>query len=182
MIIVLLINIVIIMFLLYLCMSYLFFFFKPKTAYEMRISDWSSDVCPSDLEQQAIAHGLAAGQGELHRPDMAAECQQRSHHVARLHLPVGTLDQLARDQRCLAAVAALYQRAQVGGESDPALTVAFELADLGSMQRRCAGPGIDLRAQAHHAEIRQGDPFTPTDHGMGEIGRAACRARVGQYV
>jgi len=65
------------------------------------------------------------------------------------------------------AVAALYQRAQVGGESDPALTVAFELADLGSMQRRCAGPGIDLRAQAHHAEIRQGDPFTQTDHGMG---------------
>src|SRR3546814_10850423 len=27
-----------------------FFFFKQKTAYEMRISDWSSDVCPSDLD------------------------------------------------------------------------------------------------------------------------------------
>src|SRR3546814_3385792 len=27
----------------------LFFFFKQKTAYEMRISDWSSDVCSSDL-------------------------------------------------------------------------------------------------------------------------------------
>src|SRR3546814_12281383 len=27
----------------------LFFCFKQKTAYEMRISDWSSDVCPSDL-------------------------------------------------------------------------------------------------------------------------------------
>src|SRR3546814_2074508 len=41
----------------YLCcvVSYLFvclifvFFFKQKTAYEMRISDWSSDVCSSDL-------------------------------------------------------------------------------------------------------------------------------------
>src|SRR3546814_8127646 len=31
-----------------------FFFFKQKTAYEMRISDWSSDVCSSDL----IDHGL----------------------------------------------------------------------------------------------------------------------------
>src|SRR3546814_2843388 len=35
------------------CMSYVigfvFFFFKQKTAYEMRISDWSSDVCSSDL-------------------------------------------------------------------------------------------------------------------------------------
>src|SRR3546814_7348674 len=34
-------------------MSYLcfFVFFKQKTAYEMRISDWSSDVCSSDLER-----------------------------------------------------------------------------------------------------------------------------------
>src|SRR3546814_10805736 len=30
-----------------LCLS--LFFFKPKTAYDMRISDWSSDVCSSDL-------------------------------------------------------------------------------------------------------------------------------------
>src|SRR3546814_7830058 len=29
---------------------FLFFFFKQKTAYELRISDWSSDVCSSDLE------------------------------------------------------------------------------------------------------------------------------------
>src|SRR3546814_5078463 len=32
----------------YACL-FLFFFFKQKTAYEMRISDWSSDVCSSDL-------------------------------------------------------------------------------------------------------------------------------------
>src|SRR3546814_7617599 len=32
----------------WLC-CYVFFFFKQKTAYEMRISDWSSDVCSSDL-------------------------------------------------------------------------------------------------------------------------------------
>src|SRR3546814_5427390 len=30
-------------------MAYSFVFFKQKTAYEMRISDWSSDVCSSDL-------------------------------------------------------------------------------------------------------------------------------------
>src|SRR3546814_18310803 len=36
-------------------MCVLLFFFKQKTAYEMRISDWSSDVCSSDLEHfQAI--------------------------------------------------------------------------------------------------------------------------------
>src|SRR3546814_3784545 len=33
----------------FMCTWYSFFFFKQKTAYEMRISDWSSDVCSSDL-------------------------------------------------------------------------------------------------------------------------------------
>src|SRR3546814_20937445 len=33
-----------------LLMIMFFFFFKQKTAYEMRISDWSSDVCSSDLQ------------------------------------------------------------------------------------------------------------------------------------
>src|SRR3546814_9056522 len=33
---------------------FVFFFFKQKTAYEMRISDWSSDVCSSDLNARSI--------------------------------------------------------------------------------------------------------------------------------
>src|SRR3546814_10984085 len=36
-----------------------FFFFKQKTAYEMRISDWSSDVCSSDLTAVRAALDLA---------------------------------------------------------------------------------------------------------------------------
>src|SRR3546814_1685697 len=32
-------------------MAIIFFFFKQKTAYDMRISDWSSDVCSSDLHK-----------------------------------------------------------------------------------------------------------------------------------
>src|SRR3546814_12817141 len=36
--------------------SLLFFFFKQKTAYEMRISDWSSDVCSSDLLRISGGH------------------------------------------------------------------------------------------------------------------------------
>src|SRR3546814_9461217 len=43
-----------------------FFFFKQKTAYEMRISDWSSDVCSSDLAAQRFrAHDF--GHGVFHR-------------------------------------------------------------------------------------------------------------------
>src|SRR3546814_20039343 len=37
-----------------------FFFFKQKTAYEMRISDWSSDVCSSDLSELAQIAGQAS--------------------------------------------------------------------------------------------------------------------------
>src|SRR3546814_5050574 len=33
------------------CKMFPFFFFKQKTAYELRISDWSSDVCSSDLKR-----------------------------------------------------------------------------------------------------------------------------------
>src|SRR3546814_10681250 len=36
----------------------IFVFFKQKTAYEMRISDWSSDVCSSDLASEHIQHAV----------------------------------------------------------------------------------------------------------------------------
>src|SRR3546814_1206494 len=41
-----------------------FFFFKQKTAYEMRISDWSSDVCSSDLLPSALVLDDVAKQME----------------------------------------------------------------------------------------------------------------------
>src|SRR3546814_8123357 len=41
--------------LLIIYLTLFFFFFKQKTAYEMRISDWSSDVCSSDLVAVSIA-------------------------------------------------------------------------------------------------------------------------------
>src|SRR3546814_8881007 len=45
-----------------------FFFFKQKTAYEMRISDWSSDVCSSDLIAQRRQQGGIVGVG--FKPDL----------------------------------------------------------------------------------------------------------------
>src|SRR3546814_7268532 len=48
-----------------------FFFFKQKTAYEMRISDWSSDVCSSDLVGAGAARGAqrhGPGRGAGRRP------------------------------------------------------------------------------------------------------------------
>src|SRR3546814_1955372 len=44
----------------YLYLLIFFFFSKKNTAYEMRISDWSSDVCSSDLVPQVVGRGLRA--------------------------------------------------------------------------------------------------------------------------
>src|SRR3546814_4771929 len=49
----------------HLYVSLWFFFFKQKTAYEMRISDWSSDVCSSDLEARDPRR-LRLGMDRLH--------------------------------------------------------------------------------------------------------------------
>src|SRR3546814_7002980 len=61
------------------------FFFKQKTAYEMRISDWSSDVCSSDLFGRAAAETaqgrkkLRRGRagGRRYRPDRAVRSEER---------------------------------------------------------------------------------------------------------
>src|SRR3546814_10726435 len=47
----------------------LFFFFKQKTAYEMRISDWSSDVCSSDLPLASKVYANEMIRGAPHTRD-----------------------------------------------------------------------------------------------------------------
>src|SRR3546814_6061950 len=91
---------------------FLFFFFKQKTAYEMRISDWSSDVCSSDL--------LAA---------------------------------------------CVFPRFL----GQPAIKVGA----------RCRVAEVAIRAE--HGEHLRHHPWINRSGG-GEIGRASCRERVGQYV
>src|SRR3546814_2938418 len=61
------------------------FFFKQKTAYEMRISDWSSDVCSSDLRADARGlHRDPAGPvprepgGDRHRPHAGRHLRRRA--------------------------------------------------------------------------------------------------------
>src|SRR3546814_4426933 len=47
-----------------MCLVLLFFFFKQKTAYEMRMSDWSSDVCSSDLLGPTVLRRLRVDDAE----------------------------------------------------------------------------------------------------------------------
>src|SRR3546814_3924717 len=53
--------------------SLFFFFFKQKTAYEMRISDWSSDVCSSDL----VARDRRDRRTRVRRPDCVERFRPR---------------------------------------------------------------------------------------------------------
>src|SRR3546814_2120493 len=69
------------------------FFFKQKTAYEMRISDWSSDVCSSDL----IAEGAGV---DLHdEPVVEAHPRHHGQHMRAKQLGVGRADFVAGDAR-----------------------------------------------------------------------------------
>src|SRR3546814_2471981 len=77
------------------------FFFKQKTAYEMRISDWSSDVCSSDLARRIDGDGRAHPAGE--------RLTDRHHHrfaIERIaHRPVTAsraLENLAENRRRIA--------------------------------------------------------------------------------
>src|SRR3546814_3124345 len=62
----------------WLVLFYLFFFFKQKTAYEMRISDWSSDVCSSDLGHavEQVAEALDIGVVQR-RVDLVEDADRR---------------------------------------------------------------------------------------------------------
>src|SRR3546814_14302314 len=80
-----------------------FFFFKQKTAYEMRISDWSSDVCSSDLGRDDPAVGIV-GIGEDDAAAMPPDAVGIGGHGARNHLAVRAIagcdiSGLAADQR-----------------------------------------------------------------------------------
>src|SRR3546814_8949370 len=103
-----------------------FFFFKQKTAYEMRISDWSSDVCSSDLlddldlghrRAQIIVEPVLVGEGlfvrEQHafvgdRDDIVVERARRDRLLGllRKQRPSG-IDTVAARERgaCLAVLA-----------------------------------------------------------------------------
>src|SRR3546814_20204261 len=60
------------------CMYVLFFFFfKQKTAYEMRISDWSSDVCSSDLSPWPADQGEAEREQRAGRRAVRQQLEQR---------------------------------------------------------------------------------------------------------
>src|SRR3546814_1545758 len=76
----------------------MFFFFKQKTAYEMRISDWSSDVCSSDLITSRvfvvahIADGIKVDQRSHARDHQAEQAVQGVHAELHRDVEIANLD------------------------------------------------------------------------------------------
>src|SRR3546814_949026 len=89
---------------------YFFFFFKQKTAYEMRISDWSSDVCSSDLHVDRAPHRRARQFGI---PQIAFEIED-----------LGIGDPCLVDHRLIEQVAraekGVHRALPIGGDEDQA--------------------------------------------------------------
>src|SRR3546814_5883925 len=113
-----------------------FFFFKQKTAYEMRISDWSSDVCSSDLE--VPVHLFVAEAVDRVRP--AAEQQQIAIDV----------EQPGRD------LAVVGDRRQLVSATYNLLDNAVKYSDACAsvvVRARAAGGSVDVCVQDHGVGI-----------------------------
>src|SRR3546814_5212968 len=76
-----------------------FFFFKQKTAYEMRISDWSSDVCSSDLLDMFLTSKLKiCGEVELQVHQFLLSRTGRLEDVERIYAHPQSLAQCKRSE------------------------------------------------------------------------------------
>src|SRR3546814_4683171 len=89
----------------------MFFFFKQKTAYEMRISDWSSDVCSSDLARELLDR-------VARRPVVAESCRGDEAELAASDVPARA-------------------GAEVGGEVNRDVVVPLKKRSRRVLQARC---------------------------------------------
>src|SRR3546814_9132109 len=128
-------------------MSFLYFFFfcKQKTAYEMRISDWSSDVCSSDLfarrDHRGAEEHVVADLRALPRTRVAGVDHRLAHF---------SKDRLAPREAFAGAADHEGQRARVGG-GDAARDGRVDRDEaLGSR-------GFDVRARGRDVDRRAVD-------------------------
>src|SRR3546814_12716485 len=135
-----------------------FFFFKQKTAYEMRISDWSSDVCSSDLAVVQTLEGvwsdlfaLFSGTAlEVDAEDLGWAFVNLFHRSAQRKST--SLDRATDEVRALVAT-----------------------ADGSEIHTH------ELETQVERAQCAE-SAMLALEEMREEIGRASCRERGGQYV
>src|SRR3546814_19270250 len=129
---------------------YFVFFFKQKTAYEMRISDWSSDVCSSDLRE---AHRQR--DGEPTRKHIGAERHDIPHTVAgqpaaaERHGLIAFDDQLAEEEMTVHRKEEKGHQAHQALADDRAVTAALRIDHIGQTksEERRGGKGEGRRVR-----------------------------------
>src|SRR3546814_16398491 len=87
-----------------------FFFFKQKTAYEMRISDWSSDVCSSDLGHQRHPGRRSRRTQARHGGRRPRPLPDRRYRARRRRIP-----RIAADRKSVVEGKSVSVRVDLGG-------------------------------------------------------------------
>src|SRR3546814_20599369 len=130
-----------------------FFFFKQKTAYEMRISDWSSDVCSSDLRDVGSTRRRDDGEGKI-------------------EVPVGQVGlRIALSLRCVEALIHRHAAGRLARGVDHVVVQEQHGAELDDAEEQ------HKEDRQHDGELHGGGGAA-----CAEIGKAAGRGRGGKYV
>src|SRR3546814_11363438 len=95
----------------------MFFFFKQKTAYEMRISDWSSDVCSSDLEIELLQK-LSARREAIEKRERELDMREALAEPAEARLVAKTAE-LDRLQKSIEALARTHDEQEAAKIESP---------------------------------------------------------------
>src|SRR3546814_9012754 len=128
------------------------FFFKQMTAYELRISDWSSDVCSSDLVWKLL--GKLSNFGKSAQ-DIVSKVEN------------GSKSTLLSQSNFFESLNLRYFGPVDGHDVDHLVTILQDLKNI-------KGPKI------LHCVTVKGKGFAPAEKGNAKIGRASCRERVCQ--
>src|SRR3546814_7565711 len=146
-----------------------FFFFKQKTAYELRISDWSADVCSSDLMKRWLVVACVVGAVALFggRPGSAAECHCNACDVKASEV-----------ERCRRMDPADYVTGLLF--NPPGMKTYFKRSSC------LQAIAVDYRDASLCEEVRERksrffDGSVNSRASCEQIGRAPCRERVGRY-
>src|SRR3546814_8571011 len=134
------------------CCDVFFFFFKQKTAYDMRISDWTSDVCSSDLASRLLTKvDILARVAELRREQGIVYRVEADSLLDKLEAVYHTA---MAEQHYGAAVKAVAAQARIAGYWQ--LQRAPELPSMAalSMMGAAAANACAYRSEEHTSELQ----------------------------
>src|SRR3546814_11375336 len=138
-----------------------FFFYKQKTAYEMRISDWSSDVCASDLSTSRATQSAEPEPEDLEKITVTGT-RIRGGSTPSPVIIIGS--ERIREEGFTDLGEAIRSVPQnFSGGQNPGVLMGNVIGAGLANQNLTGGSALNLR-------------------GLGQIGRASCRARVCQSV